>query len=339
MTKTLGQFSESVCDLAPVPQAMRDDLAARDKSAADHRAALLALPAMRQVRTAGVASAGPLAFPLVVAAWNLERCLLPAESAALLAEAGAGLVLLSEIDDGMARTGQRDNAADMAERLGMAFAYGVEFLELSLGNAADRAGAVDGHNARGFHGNAILARAAIADAALIRLDDDGRWFGAERAQPRIGGRVAVTGWVAVEDGRLLAVSTHLESSSNAAFREQQMVRLLDAVDAMAGSDPVIIGGDMNTGNQVPGGDWRLEGLFRRAEERGYAVHGGHPTAPTTRASRLTPNPQSLKLDWFFTRGLVVEESRIVAALAADGTPLSDHELMLCRIAGSEPSGA
>jgi hypothetical protein len=39
------------------------------------------------------------------------------------------------------------------------------------------------------------------------------------------------------------------------------------------------------------------------------------------------------LTGFLTRGLEVKESRIVAALAADGTVLSDHEMIVASIGG------
>src|SRR5690606_41952108 len=45
--------------------------------------------------------AEPLPFPFTVAAWNLERCLFPLESAEHLGATGAEIVLLSEMDDGM----------------------------------------------------------------------------------------------------------------------------------------------------------------------------------------------------------------------------------------------
>lgn len=334
MTATL--FTETRATLTHAPQPERAALVARPRTRDQHREALAVTPAMGEVRIGGTARRAGLSFPLTVAAWNLERCLFPEASAALLAQEGAELVLLSEMDLGMARTGQRDTVADLARPLGMAHAYGVEFLELSLGAAIERARATDPENAEGFHGNAVAASAPLGAPVLIRLDDDDRWFGFDPmgAQDRIGGRIAIAARVMTEEGPILAVSTHLESNADAVFRGAQMAALLEAIDQLAGDMPVILGGDMNTGNKLPDADWRLETLFDLARERGYEVHGGAPEAFTTRPSLITTAPpRRMKLDWFFTRGLAVSESRIVEALGPDGVPLSDHELMLCTVTG------
>ncbi len=276
-----------------------------------------------------------LDFPLTVAAWNLERCLFPKQSAALLKHERANIVLLSEVDDGMARTGQHHTSAEIADALGMAYAFGVEFLELGLGSPKELGFAKDLHNARGFHGNALLAASAIHTPVMIRLDHDGHWFVPESPEHRIGGRCAIAGAVLTMAGPLLAVSVHLESNANAAFRERQMNVLFDAVDTLAAGFPVIVGGDLNTG-LADDGDFEKEGLFARAADRGYARHGGPLDAMTTRASLISTAPKhGWKLDWFLTRGLMVTGSRIVPALAPDETPLSDHELMICEIAGFE----
>ena len=35
----------------------------------------------------------------------------------------------------------------------------------------------------------------------------------------------------------------------------------------------------------------------------------------------------LNLDWFLTRGVTATDPEVIPALAADGTPLSDHDLI------------
>ncbi len=334
MTQTL--FTETHTVLTPVSQEDRRALGALPRTAQEHDAALAATPCMTQVRVGGTAAHNFLAFPLTVAAWNLERCLFPEDSAAMLAREGASLVLLSEMDNGMARTAQRDTTGVIAAQLGMSFAYGVEFLELSLGGAIEKARATDPENVLGHHGNAVLATVPLERPVLIRLDRDDRWFRFDPAgeQDRIGGRVAIAARVQTEAGPILAVSTHLESNALEDFRVGQMTALLDAIDTLAGDMPVILGGDMNTGNKMPDADWRTETLFGLAQDRGYEIHGGEAEAFTTRPSLITTAPpRRMKLDWFFIRGMDVAGSRIVPALRDDGTPLSDHELMICEIRG------
>ena len=288
-------------------------------SPADH-------PALHLVELGGAAPAAaaqrPLSLPLRVAAWNLERCLFPEASAAALA--GVDVALLSEMDNGMARSGQAHTSAEIARHLGMSYAYGVEFLELDLGSPVEREFCTDTENALGFHGNAVLARSGLSRPFLLRLPGQGRWFH-DAEQPRLGGRVAVGGVLSSTEGPIVVVSTHLESACDAAHRQAQMAALIGAIDAAFGTLPVLIGGDLNTGNHC-GGDWRAETLFETAGAAGFTLHGGAVDQPTTRPSRITRFPdRAMKLDWFLARGLCLGATRICPALDAAGQPLSDHD--------------
>ncbi len=305
-----------------------------EKSEAVHRKLIADLTCMNRVEARVEGPLQPLHFPLTVAAWNLERGLFVEASADRLADQRAGIVLLSEVDDGMARTGQRAVAQDIALRLGQGCAFGVEFLELGLGSKREQAlCGDDATNDKGFHGNAVLAAAPLLAPAMIRLDAYGHWFNADTDQPRIGGRCAVIATVPVGGAAVVVVSVHLESRSDGDYRARQVEDLLACVDGYAGDLPVIIGGDLNTGNAT-GGDFEHEPLFAVAAAAGYDRHGGALDRMTLRSSRLSPEPpRAYKLDWFLTRGLAVGESRVVDAVGPDGTPLSDHEMIVVEIAG------
>ncbi|NKB79971.1 hypothetical protein HED49_20590 [Ochrobactrum daejeonense] len=77
---------------------------------------------------------------LLVAAWNAERLKYREASAERIQATGADIVLLSEADIGMARSGNRHTVADLARDLGMSYAYGVEFVEMGLGDSANVSG-------------------------------------------------------------------------------------------------------------------------------------------------------------------------------------------------------
>ena len=51
------------------------------------------------------------------------------------------VILANELDDGCVRSGQKDTTKELAERLGMNYVFGLEFIEL-----------VNGEDAKGFHG-------------------------------------------------------------------------------------------------------------------------------------------------------------------------------------------
>ncbi|PWR17629.1 endonuclease [Zavarzinia compransoris] len=292
------------------------------RTAAAHDAVLPHYPALALVETGGTAGAAALALPLRVAAWNLERCLFPAETAGALA--GIDVALLSEMDDGMARSGQRHPTAEIAQALGMAYAYGVEFLELGLGSPIEQGFCRDGFNSRGFHGNALAARSPLVRPFMLRLPGRRQWF-MDEEQPRLGERMAIGATVATAAGPVVFVSTHLESACPESHRAAQIQALIAALDLHFPALPVLIGGDLNTGNHA-GGNWRAESLFGIARAAGFSIHGGPAEAPTTRPSLITRFPErAMKLDWFLARRLRLGATTIHPALDAQGRPLSDHE--------------
>ncbi len=318
--------------LPDVTDSQRAAIFASARTPEAHADLLADIPAMTGLEVGGSGNGAPLADGITIAAWNLERCLFPEKSAALLRNHGVQVALLSEVDSGMARTGQRNTVADMAHALGMHYAYGVEFYEMDLGGATERHFCKDDFNAHGWHGNGILSATSFERLTLIRLDTKGHWFTAgagDTGQPRLGGRMAVAAVLPSSGGPVCVVSTHLESNAQAPHRHAEFARLLDAVDSFAEGMPVLIGGDLNTGNHMPPDfDWRKETLFALAEDRGYEW-SITPDGTTTRKSLITPHPtRKMKLDWFCTRGLRGSTGEIIPAIAPDDTPLSDHECIV-----------
>ena len=90
--------------------------------------------------------------------------------------------------------------------------------------------------------------------------------------------------------------------------------------------PVLIGGDLNTGNNLPPDfDWRDGTIFTLVKERGYSW-GFTVAGNTTRPSFITPHPDRvMKLDWLAGRRLHTEESGALVSIMADEKPLSDHD--------------
>ncbi|WP_199772832.1 endonuclease [Ensifer adhaerens] len=326
---------ETVEQLAVPSLELREGFAEIVRTIAAHDAAMAARPEMNSIEVGGTPSAdAPLGFPFTVAAWNLERCLFAPESAAHLAATRPPVVLLSEMDNGMARTGQRHPTAEVAADLGMHYAYGIEFIELGLGSDTEREFCEDDFNAKGFHGNALMASVPLGHPFMLRLWGERLWF-TDGEQPRLGERFAIGAVIQTEAGPFVAVSTHLESATTAGYRERQVKELIDALDEAFPGLPVLIGGDLNTGNHA-GGDFEAEGLFAMSAVRGFTRHGGPLDVMTTRPSLITRWPErSMKLDWFLSRGLTIGETRIIPSLDETGRPLSDHDLITCVVEGFE----
>jgi endonuclease/exonuclease/phosphatase family metal-dependent hydrolase len=324
-------------NLPPITTEDRNRIMTAPRTADAHRTLLADMPAMNAVQVGGKAWGSELPNKFTVAAWNVERCLFPEDTAAHLSTIAPDIVLLSEVDHGMARTSQRHTAEVMASQLSMTYAFGVEFHELDLGGKTERVYCSDDFNDLGWHGNAILSAVPFVKTALIRLDDHGHWFtnggdAVDPQQPRLGGRMAIAAVVPTENGPLCVVSTHLESNAGAAHRQTQLQILLDAIDTFAPDMPVLIGGDLNTGNHLPPDfDWRNETLFALAKRHGYSWDF---TAPgnTTRPSLITPHPDRvMKLDWFAGRDLDNVQCGVLKSTMADGKPLSDHDCVWCKV--------
>lgn len=328
-----------VSALPNVTDEERNRILTVQRNAQEHRDLLANIPAMASLEVGGQGTLEVLPAEFEIAAWNVERCLFPDRSAAHLAPHRPLIILLSEMDYGMARTGQSNTTAEMARHLGMHYAYGVEFFEMDLGGPTERPFCRDDFNESGWHGNGILSAVPFEKLELLRLDKDGRWFCtgpgsyADPDQPRMGGRMAILAQVKTEQGSLCVVSTHLESNADQIYRQQQFDQILAMVDEFAPGLPVVIGGDLNTGNHLPPDyDWRVETLFDQARTQGYDWDLT-PDGITTRHSLITPHDtRKMKLDWFCTRGVKGQAHPLLASLDVDGTPLSDHECILCSVA-------
>ncbi|SHG66346.1 Metal-dependent hydrolase, endonuclease/exonuclease/phosphatase family [Kaistia soli DSM 19436] len=328
-----------VPSLPKPPAALFEKAEEAEQTGSEHDRLAHDLPAFNAVELVAPPSGLRSGTSLRVAAWNAERLKHAGASAALVASTGADILLLTETDNGMARSGNRHTTADLAAALGMGYVFGVEFVELGLGDDRERLWHRGETNRVGFHGNALLSRLPIADAALIRLDDGAVWWlDALKGQRRLGWRMAIAARVETAAGPLLAVVVHLESKSDPADRASQVARLITAIEAFAEGMPVVIGGDFNTKALPPGtlgpdlDPAAHEPLFALMAAAGFDWR----EANTADASQRQlpdgkPAPPFHRLDWLFTRGLDPLDPATVPATDAKGDAISDHDLIVANV--------
>ena len=263
------------------------------------------------------------------------------------------IILANELDDGCVRSGGKNTTLELARRLGMNAAFGLEFIEL-----------VNGEDPKGFHGNAVFSRFPICRAEAVRLPEQYNWY--FDRQRRIGGRLAVLAELDVDGMPVGVGSIHLENRTHGPGRQAQLEAVLAAAEKMFPGMPVILGGDLNTNTfdgrdkdaiQAVAGSPALqrrcltdvaawEGCLGAAEAAGYRLL---PESPV--ATRRKPLPGGgylgLRLDWLLGRGVRSGESRTVStrredcgfapegsALAAfAGEELSDHNAVwgICKL--------
>ena len=267
------------------------------------------------------------------------------------------VILANELDDGCVRSGQKDTAKELAERLGMNYVFGLEFIEL-----------VNGQDAKGFHGNAIFSRWPIRQAKVVRLPEQYNWY--FDRQRRIGGRLAILAELDVNGTRVGVGTIHLENRTHGPGRQAQLETILNAAEGMFAGMPVALGGDLNTNtfdgrdkdaiNEIAGSPelqrrcledvaaW--EGCLPAAEALGYLAMPDHPI-PTRRKPLPGGGHLDLRLDWLLLRGLAPTESRTISTRRADcafalpgsalasfaGEELSDHNAVWasCRLPEQE----
>jgi endonuclease/exonuclease/phosphatase family metal-dependent hydrolase len=337
-----------VADL-PVPEeAVLAAARAAPKDAATHASFASRIPALHALEAQPPATHHPAGDRLTIAAFNVERLKSGRAVRALLDGAGPDAALLCEVDCGMARSGNRHSLRDLAQAGGEGYLYGVEYVELDLGDRKEMREHDGKRNAASLHGNGVLSRLRLVEARMVRLEEGGSWFaGREGAQRRIGGRMALVARVAEARRPVWLVCVHLESKSDPKDRAAQVDALLQALDSVTGDAgaAVVIGGDFNTKalpralasqhggkpalpREVLAEPERWEPLFARLRASGYSWESANLPLPTQRTGPAgDPEPPFGKLDWLFVRGLRADNPRLVPALDPDGRPVSDHEML------------
>lgn len=316
------------------PMALRETCAELPGGAAAAGAALRQIEQNR-AGSHNVGTRNKAASRLRVAFWNAERGHSPAGAATLLQQAGIDLALLCELDNGVARTGQRHTARDIARHLAADYLYAVEFVELEDAAA----------NTRGFHGNAILSRHAMADPLLIRFPEDDAWASGADRDRRLGGRIALATRMSLAGSCIVVATTHFESHAGPDVRANQMRILMEALESYADGRPILIGGDFNTRTRSKdalrstAARQRLaredpaiftrphtrEPLFEIAARAGFNWVSCNLPRPTERETPEDNDRPRFRLDWFFARGLVCENPRNITAATAGHVSLSDHD--------------
>ncbi len=199
----------------------------------------------------------------------------------------ADVIVLNEVDWGMKRSGYRNIVADLASKLGMNYAFGLQFVELSpilYGTEPDSPDSEeqelidalrpDRSQYKGLHGMAVLSRFPLENVRLVPFESQPYdWYISELKGPgvletakqqaskriflqktlrevRRGGRAMLIADVIHEripTGRATVVATHLENRTKPANRVLQLKEVLAAIKPIR--NPVILAGDMNTTGQ------------------------------------------------------------------------------------------
>lgn len=151
------------------------------------------------------------------------------------------LLLLTELDYGMARSKNRFVAQDLAKELRLNYAFAPVYIALQKGSGVEEF--AEGENTNSIHGLAMFSKYPLKNVHAIPLPNgkDKMW-GKEK---RLGYLRALVADIEHPTGNFRAVTVHLDAHSSRKHRHLQMKIILDALDKLPAL-PTIIGGDWNT---------------------------------------------------------------------------------------------
>ncbi len=151
------------------------------------------------------------------------------------------VLLLTELDHGMARSGNRFVARELAEGLGLNYAFAPVYIPLQKGSGVEAE--AEGDNTLSLHGVALFSPHRLSNVHAVPIPNgkDKMW-GKEK---RLGRLRALIADVEHPAGTFRAVSVHLDVHCSREHRRRQMRIILEHLDTLP-ELPTLIGGDWNT---------------------------------------------------------------------------------------------
>ncbi len=219
--------------------------------------------------------------------WNIDRGGDWKVVQAELRQRSADLLMLQEVDWNTTRSGNRDEAAELARELHLNASYAIEFEELSQ----------EKDNRQAFIGQATLTRLPVRSSRVLRFQhQSGFWkprgwlpSSIPLMQRRMGSRVALVSELEF-DGKLLVVyNVHLESRSYGRIQAEQLDEILADTGRYPAGTAIVLGGDLNT-KYFPS-------IFLRKLQR-----AGFRSALGSQIERT--HAIAMALDWIFVKGNV-----------------------------------
>ena len=154
----------------------------------------------------------------------------------------ADVILLQEVDQGMARSDNKDIAQEISSALGMHYVFATHYLELSKGKERLE-GEIAGEDLSSLYGVAILSRYPITKAWAFPIHHcEGTHI--FKLEPRLGNARALVAQLDVRGKPLTVVNIHFSVFTTPHCRLLQAKSLTDGLKNIEG--PILIAGDFNT---------------------------------------------------------------------------------------------
>jgi endonuclease/exonuclease/phosphatase family metal-dependent hydrolase len=244
--------------------------------------------------------------------WNIDHGADLDKIAVEMVRNPADLCLLQEVDLHTRRAGERDVAAELANRLRLNGTYAIEFEELSQEKGRPA-----------YIGQATLTRLpfatdrsgtpAITTTRVLRFErQSGFWrprvwipSSVPFLQRRVGDRIALVTELELAGKTLVVYNAHLESRSAGAIQNRQLEEILQDSKRYPPATSIIIGGDLNT-------KYFPSTFLHKLEAAGFRSALGERIERT--------HTIMMALDWLFVKGSV----RLIDGAVRRDIKGSDH---------------
>jgi len=151
------------------------------------------------------------------------------------------VLLLTELDYGMARSGNRAIAHEIATALKMNYAFAPVYIALQKGSGVEAE--VEGENTFSIHGLAMFSPWKLTNVHAVPLaNGKDKMIGKEK---RLGWLRALVADIEHPAGTFRAVTVHLDVHCSREHRRRQMRRIVEHLEGLPRL-PTLIGGDWNT---------------------------------------------------------------------------------------------
>ncbi|HSA58704.1 MAG TPA: endonuclease/exonuclease/phosphatase family protein [bacterium] len=192
------------------------------------------------------AQASEASRPIKAMTWNIERGKRFETLVHVLSThtemKDADVFFLTEVDWGMARSGNRNVAADLGKSLGLFSYFAPSYFNLTAGHGSERH--IQEPNAVGLHGKAILSRYPLTNLRVAAMTNATDKF--KSKEVRVGQKRSLIGDLSVSGGKLTVACVHLDAFSSPRMRAFQFQQAVGPLLNGASSTPALIAGDWNT---------------------------------------------------------------------------------------------
>ncbi len=238
---SLNQYFPHLLEFESIEEAQRSDVYSKMKETVDE----IMNSVVCENYAADEADAPEAKTEVTAVAWNIERGRIYDGILEALQNhkdlRSKDLYILTELDYGMVRSGNRFVAREFARALKLNYAFAPVYIALQKGSGIESE--FDGENENSIHGLAVFSKYPLKNVHAVDLPNGkDKMIGKEK---RLGYLRALVADVEHPAGEFRSVTIHLDVHCSRAHRQEQIRIIVEHLETLPPL-PTVIGGDFNT---------------------------------------------------------------------------------------------